>query len=314
MTSEFRTAPGSLFPVVVDNTMRETLNRCQKAAYWAYERGLRPVGPTSIDLHAGLAFAKGLEKARSFYFDKGENAAYAIRLGVEACTEAYGDYVPPETKYPSAKTGPRMAGAVCAYFDKHPLNAEEPVWKRREARTAIEQPFSFHTGLRHPVTGFPLHYAGRYDYMHVRDGAVWGVENKTGKEFDAAWCNQWVLNSQITGYCWVGPKLLEKHNIDLPFGGVEIHGTGITTKGYNHIVLSFKREQWEIDRWFEQMTQDFAMWAIAHEDSRHSMALGHGCAQYGRPCDFAKLCSVPDPELLVEGNFVINRWNPLDDH
>ena len=138
--TDFRTASGRVFPIVVDNSMRETLNRCQKAAYWAYERGLRPVGPVSIDLHAGSAFAKGLEAARRAYLSVQTSALDAVDIGVEVAFEAYGDYVQAPTKFPSAKTRARIGGAIAAYFANAKNLKPEEVEMLRAVIVEMDQP------------------------------------------------------------------------------------------------------------------------------------------------------------------------------
>ena len=48
-----------LFPHAIDNTMRKQLVKCQKAAHYQFELGLRPLTESRVDLHAGAAYAKG---------------------------------------------------------------------------------------------------------------------------------------------------------------------------------------------------------------------------------------------------------------
>ena len=70
--------------------MREEFVRCEKAAYWNHERGLKPL-EVSVDLHAGQAFAKGVEVSRRAFWEQGKNAYDAVVMGVEALYAAYGD-------------------------------------------------------------------------------------------------------------------------------------------------------------------------------------------------------------------------------
>ncbi len=53
-----------IFPEAVDNSMRKELVKCQTAAKYKYEMGLRADEGTKVDLHAGKAFAAGMEVMR----------------------------------------------------------------------------------------------------------------------------------------------------------------------------------------------------------------------------------------------------------
>ena len=298
-----------IFPMVVDNTMREELIRCEKAAYWNHERGLKLIGEDP-DLHAGHAFAKGVEMARRAFWEEGQEAYDAVLAGVGALYKDYGNFVYPTSLY-KFKTADRMAGALTYYFEKHPFDREIKPLQILE-RLAIEYGFGSELLITHPTKGIKLVYGTKPDLIEVRNGVVWAVDEKTGGNLSDAWANQWTMNSQITGYCWAIQKLLIASEIDLPFGGVEVRGVGIGKTQFSHVPLQITRMQWEIDRWYKQMVLDIKRWTGIHLYGLHSMALGHACATYNAPCAYQKLCKAHDPEYLIEGNYEVRHWNPLE--
>ena len=296
------------FPLVVDNTMREEFVRCEKAAYWNHERGLKPL-EVSVDLHAGQAFAKGVEVSRRAFWEGGKSAYDSVVAGVEDLYAAYGNFIPPDR---SAKTVDRMAGALTYYFEKFPLNDDD--WRALplDGKLGIEYPFSFPIDCEHPRTGQSLVYAGKPDMIALHNGTVWAVDENTGSNLSDAWALQWELNSQITGYCWAVPQILAANNIDLPFGGVVIRGTGINSKAYSSLTIECIRQEWEIQRWKQQVRRDIQRWADSSKYGDHNYALSHACAQYNSPCAYAKLCKAHDPEYMIESNYVERHWNPLE--
>lgn len=299
----------SIFPHVVDNTMRETLIRCEKAAYWNHERGLKTIG-INPDLHAGHAFARGIEVARKEFWVEGKDAYDSVLKGVEALYENYGNFIYPADRFKN-RSAERMAGALTYYFEQWPFKRENaPVLL--EEGYAIEKGFGIEIPVFHPDET-NLKYGMKPDLIEIRDGVVWGVDEKSGGSLSDAWVNQWTMNSQITGYCWGIPQLLKQNGVNLPFGGIEIRGVGITPTKYSHMAIQVLRMPWEIKRWYQQMHFDMIRWVQAHGHGDHDLALGHACAMYNDPCDYQKLCKAHDPEYLIEGNYTVRHWNPLDD-
>jgi hypothetical protein len=77
------------FPSLIDNTMRTSFVRCETK--WKNNFGLQLTAiKRSIHLHAGGAFAAGLEATRKAYFDEGLAEEEARARGVQAITTFYG--------------------------------------------------------------------------------------------------------------------------------------------------------------------------------------------------------------------------------
>src|SRR2546426_553256 len=76
----------------------------------------------SVHLHAGKAFAHGLEVTRRSFYEQGRAEDDAIAAGTGALLEAYGGFeCPPD----SAKSAARMAGALVYYFDAYPMETDQ---------------------------------------------------------------------------------------------------------------------------------------------------------------------------------------------
>lgn len=300
-----------IFPIAVDNSMRKELVKCEKAAFYKYECGLRSIEQQRVDLHAGKAFARGMEAMRLAYYKQGLSQYESLQAGVKALYAEYGGFIPPPK---SNKTADRMAGALAYYAEQNRLDEEKLVPMTLGGELAVEVSFNYVLPLSHPVTMKPLVYCGRFD-MLARDidtGDVWVVDEKTTSQMGEKWANQWLLDSQMTGYCWGARKLLEQHgwNPNLVKGAI-INGIAIRLRDYEHGRFPTYRQAWEVERWFQQMLVDMREWVDAHVSKSYRMNLDHACAQYNNPCEFAPLCKSANPERLIDGSYEVKRWNPI---
>lgn len=294
------------FPTIIRNTYRKAFVRCPQYASYLYEHGLE--GAPSIDLHAGAAFACGLEAARRAYYEESPDAlSLASRLasttrarkaeeeGREALALAYGDFPCPPT---SNKTRAAMEGALYYYFEQWPLDAPDalrPV-TMPEGGLGIELHFSVSTPIEHPATGLPIPYEGKLDMLaEDGDGDVWVVDEKTTGRLGDAWANQWYLDAGQTGYVWWARQALPDRRVV----GVKIRGIGIYKTGYGKIEVPVLFESWETERWYEQLLRDVRRWCDMHVTGRYDRALDHACALYNAPCGFISLCKARDPAPLL---------------
>lgn len=307
----------SKFPIAIDNSMRKELVKCETAAKYKYELGLRSNEQAKVDLHAGKAFATGMEVARRAFYVDGVEPGTAVGLGIEAVYKAYGSFIPPDK---SNKTAARMAGALSFYFNERPIEKEKLKPIIFPGRTAaednvfgVEVGFNFPIGIGHPDGQHELSYCGRFDMLaQDENGDAWVVDEKTTSQMGDKWANQWLLDSQMTGYCWGAQKLLDQHGMNhILVKGAVINGIAIRLRDYEHMRLNTYRQQWEIDRWYWQMKRDVERWKDAHMLSRHDMALDHACATYNNPCEFSPLCSSRNPERIMDSSYTVIRWNPL---
>lgn len=293
------------FPAVIDNSMLSQFRSCEGKAYYSFLENLSPAG-TSVHLHAGGAFAHGIEHARRAYYVEGKPEEQAVGVGVAELLKYYGDYeCPPE----SAKSAERMAGALVFYFDHYGFEADylRP-WSDGKGN-GIEFSFSFPLPVPHPQSGDPLLYAGRFDMLaeDKRSGALFVTDEKTTTSLGAQWSNQWELDSQFTGYC-AGARMYGK-----PVAGAIIRGVSILKTKYDTREAIIYRPQWMIDRWFVQVVRDvkrmIEIWKHGEQEVNWKLDKG-ACGAYGG-CAFRMLCASPEPSRWKEINFEPRVWHPL---
>lgn len=290
------------FPSVIDSSMIATFRACPRKWELEYLRHYKP-RTESVHLHAGKAFARGLEVARETFWVHGKPPEVSIAHGVTALLEAYGSFECPED---SAKSATRMAGALEYYFFAFPLQDEAapPAILPASGRRAIE--FSFLEPLEsdHPETGDPLMYSGRFDQICSYAGGLFGEDDKTTSQLGASWPKQWDLRSQFTGYTWGAARG------GLPLSGFLVRGVSILKSKYDHAQAITYRPQWMIDRWYKQVLHDLdrmkSMWLAGEFDYN----LDHSCAEYGG-CVFRKVCLSQEPEPWLKQDFERRRWDPV---
>lgn len=309
------------FPEVIDNTCRSSFRKCE--TYWMYQtiNRIKPASP-SIHLHAGAAFAKGMEVTRKSFYELGLSADESLVSGINALITAYGDFEPPEG---SNKTCEKMTSGLISYFDRYRLGEDfvEPYRVPSSASRGIEFSFSLPIEdedgkpILHPETGNPILYAGRFDMLGtvvgdaslgLAKGTHLIVDEKTTSQLGQSWRAQWALDSQFTGYVW-GAR-----SQGLNIIGALIRGISFLKSGHGHEEVVIFRPEWQIERWHRELVRDVKrMLAVYHAGkSAVSQALDKGvCGNYGG-CSFNLLCESPNPENWIPIHFAKNTWNPLE--
>jgi hypothetical protein len=290
------------FPRAVNNSLLSAFRACPRKAELEFFHHWKP-GTDSIHLHAGKAYAAGLEAARRAFYERGLSHEEAVSLGIAALLESYGDFECPEH---IAKTPSRMAGALIFYFDNYPMTSDPCTpYEWAPGKRAIE--FSFATPMRiaHPTTGEPLVYAGRSDMIVNMAGGLFVEDDKTASSLGASWSNSFDMRAQFTGYTWSAQQA------GLQVDGVLVRGVSILkTKCETQQVISY-RKPWEIKRWLEQTERDItrliAMWQAGYYDYN----LDASCEAYGG-CTFKRACMSQDPQPWLEGYFTRRRRDSLD--
>lgn len=291
------------FPSVLDSTIIATFRSCPQHALRAYIEHWKPTG-ISVHLHAGAAYAKGLEVAREAFYVAGKSSDEAVAAGVGALLTFYGDYAcPPD----SAKSAERMAGALEFYFDRYPLETDPAVpITLANGKRGIEISFAEPIDIAHPVTGDPLIYCGRLDQAVSMEGIVLGEDDKTTSQLGASWPRQWDLRSQFTSYVWG----MQRQSIKLD--GFLIRGVSILKTKYDTLQAITYRPAWQIDRWYEQLLRDVRRMIKCWEEGYWDYNLDHACTEYGG-CTFAKVCQAkPETgEQILTMQFEQRIWDPI---
>jgi hypothetical protein len=306
------------FPEVIDSTMVSVSRACQGKTFMSFFQHWKPKGE-SVHLHAGAAYARGLETARRAFWVDNKDANESVELGILALMEAYGDYEAPAEGSGSNKSLDRMLGGFEYYYSECPLDRDENNPRRdgtplllEGGGRAIEFSFVEPIDLLHPVTGMPLLYSGRADMIaNWADGNyIW--DDKTASQLGASWAQQWELRSQFSAYTWAARRAGYKVN------GVITNGTAILKTKYHHDRAITGRAPWEVDRWYKQMLWEVQGLIDAWQRYEPGMNLwdafkfnlDESCSSYGG-CVFRQICKIEKPENWLPMYFERKLWDPL---
>jgi hypothetical protein len=298
--------PEFAFPEVIDNSAVSAFRKC--AMNWALGYG-RMLASTSgnVHLHAGKAFAHGIEVARKAFFDEGHSEAAAIKRGSEALIHTYGSAAfLDKDDNPEVKDANRMLGALFEYFVQYPL-ATNPVKPLQlpNGKHSIEFTFSIPLPLNHPVTGNPLLYAGRFDMLGIYNETLFAVDEKTAGQLGKQWLNNWDLDSQFSGYIY-GARQYQ-----YPCAGAIIRGVSILKNDYGHAQAIVYRSEYQLNLWYESMLHEVSRMIEYWKAHWYPSALDKSaCNSYGG-CTFRKPCQSPNPESWLAMDFERRYWNPL---
>ena len=289
------------FPTVIDSSLIAAFRSCPQKAFLEFMQHYKPRTP-SVHLHAGKAFAEGLEKARTAFYVEGRSSSDAVAIGLAALLESYGDFECPED---SPKSASRMAGALEFYFDSFPLDTDKAIpMTLPGGRRGIEFSFLEPLDVLHPESGEPLLYSGRMDMMVDYNGLKLGEDDKTTSQLGASWPRQWDLRSQFTAYVW-GAK-----RAGIKLDGFLVRGISILKSKYDKAEAITYRPDWQLDRWYGQLQHDLQRMLRSWESGYWDYNLDHACAEYGG-CPFRSVCLMRDPQVLLDQQFERRRWDPV---
>lgn len=289
------------FPDVIDSSIIASFRACPQKCFLETFNHWRPKVP-NVHLHAGAAYAKGLEAARRAFFEHSKGTNEAEALGIKALIEAYGAFECPED---SAKSLPRMIGALEFYFSAYPLDQEQAIPAQITQNTrGIEFSFAEPIDIAHPQTGNPLIYCGRMDAIVDFAGARYGLDDKTTSQLGASWPKQWDLRSQFTGYCFGAAKA------GVPLQGFLIRGVSVLKSRYDTLQALTYRPSWQIDRWHDQLLREVKRMINCWETEIWDWNLDESCTSYGG-CQFRRICQSEDQTPWLNVDFERRVWNPL---
>lgn len=297
------------FPSVVDSSMLGYWRACPRKFWWRHIRQLAPKG-SNLHLLAGGAFAKGLEAARKAYYNGNCTADEAIGRGIFTATQYWTKESPDELYEDENKSLGRVLGGLEFYLSEaFPLASDYilPYINPTTGEPMVECSFGIPIEeVRHPLSGDPILYAGRFDMLgvHKTDQVLFIEDDKTTSQLGPTWPSKWTLRSQFTGYVWGA------QHYGLPVAGAIIRGISFLSKGYDKAESIQMRPQWMIDRWYKQVVLDLQDMKRAWESEAWSYNLDESCAAYGG-CPYLRLCDVADPEPFTEIYYDRSPWEPL---
>ena len=326
------------FPRVIDNTMYEEWKTCPHKFFRGTVQGLRlsemgepgttPTQHKSIHLHFGACIAKGLEVTRKEYFEgAGHNEAVACGGAgkVMAAWDAEGAIPAPRTRTEEAKTLDNCLLAHAGYFREWDLDDPMQQIMVVDGKPLVElsgaRPIP---GSKHPLTGEPILYAGRFDCTVLdRLGQPIGLDDKTtgGSVETDSWQQQWTLRGQFTGYTWLA------NGWGYPMEQFLIHGIQVLKTKMHYAECLEVRPWWQVERWLAQlqadlrtMTDQYAIFVGNAPQPYNPTALegphpfgqrfGDACHHFNTQCQYARLCQEPNPDDFLD-HYVVSRWDPL---
>jgi hypothetical protein len=295
------TDPFTTFPEVLDSSMMAAFKSCPQLFFKVYIAQWKS-RTEKVDLHAGKAFARGLEIARRGFFEQGLNAEAAEAKGLAALFEAYGNYECPSDNPKSAE---RVAGAYAFYMDSYPftMNTGFPILLPGEKR-AIEISFTNPLAIDHPETGHPILYTGRGDMICSYAGANYIEDDKTTKSLGSTWSQQWDLRGQFLGYTW------GFRNSGFTVAGCLVRGVSILKTKYETQEAICNFSDFEIDRWYGELLEWIEDMKTAWRTKRWRYNLDRACTEYGG-CGFKTVCKAQDEGPWLEQYFERRHWDPV---
>ena len=187
---------------------------------------------------------------------------------------------------------------------------------------------------KHPRTGQPVLYAGRFDLLgHMRgQTTLFVVDEKTASQLGPTWGNQWVIRAQFTGYVWGARSF--RH----PIAGAVVRGISILKEKYGNAEAIVYRQDWQINSWLENLRRDVEQMIIQwRELEEHGLegcgttlddtgriveahlpnmvpftqSLDQACSAYGG-CPYLRLCDSPNPESFIPIYYRKHVWDPTE--
>jgi PD-(D/E)XK nuclease superfamily len=293
----------SIFPSVIDSTMRTDYASCPHQFWLARVFGLSHIGG-SVHLVAGGAFAKGCEVARRAFYQDGHSEEHSVYLGVLAAWEHYGDFEV-EDRY-KHKSPERVAYALVEYFVEYPLGTDKiQPYFRADGKPAIEFEFSFPLETLHPETGDPLLYGGRFDMVGSYLQSLWVVDEKTATRLGPQWLKSFTLRGQLLGYCYAAKQF------DLPVNGFIVRGISFLRDYYGHAEVIEVVPDYRLNQWRENLELDAEGMVRDYNRGQWRQSFADACNSYGG-CPFRNLCEKEHWEEWWPQSFEISRWNPLE--
>lgn len=307
------------FPRSVDNTMLTCFDSCPQRFFDEFCVRISPFG-ISPDLHAGGAFAHGMETTRRALYRDHTTLIEALAQAYIAFTQFWGTYEPPRS---NPKTYLATFCALIDYFREYPPH-EDTLQPHRSAdgTPALEFTIAIPLPINHPQTGEPLLYSGRFDMLAVNDGdhgELCVVDEKTTKAFYKNWASHWSMHGQFIGYVWATQQY------DLPCEHFCVRGIAIQKTQYQHLQHGpVHIPHYHIERWHHEMLQKVmemvdrftrmlsakdrvGEWENPHRYWR--MSFGDACSSYSG-CSYVGICTQPDPRRWYY-DFERRIWDPL---
>jgi len=301
------------FPQTIDSSMLSDFRACPQKFFRTHIQHWKSTG-SNVHLHAGGAYANGLEAGRKAFYIDGKTEQEAERIASDALSEYYGDFICPDD---SAKSLVRMLGALDFYFSRYPMSTDAARPMVVGDHHGIEFSFQEPLDALHPDTGNPIIFSGRADSIVNFAGGLYLEDDKTTSRLGNEWRNKWEMRGQFTGYCWMAQKAGFK------VAGTLVRGISILKSGYDTAEVLTYRSQMEIDRWIYQTERDVQRMVRMYNAYKRALAdenedkanyafdfnLDEACTMYGG-CPFQSACKSSDPDRWIASGHKQEVWCP----
>ncbi len=309
----------TFFPIVLDSTQLESMS-CPIRFFHNHIQHISQ--GSNVHLHAGRAFATGIQTVREHFYNHKQSLHDSISAGVEALEAEYGDIY---FEYNPEKSVSRMALALETYFyefdprydDVQPLELSDGTYS---IEYALMEEIKDLDGspILHPILQVPLLFSGRLDLLAEYAGKSFIVDEKsTGGYFSDNWSKQWETRGQFSAYCWLGKQ--SQHKELQKLNGAIIRGISLPKAMSKDIEkqLDFyskaenirfthcmtNRNSFEVECWHRDMIKKVKSMVDAYSsymqsDRKHpelffSGNWGSECNGYGSACKYQETCKSP---------------------
>jgi len=290
------------FPAWFDNSMLNDFTLCELKGWYSHFKKIQ-IKVLNEHLHFGGAFAKALETARQSYFGEGAPLWRAEVAGLEALWSAFGN----AQFHPDViKTLDRLEAAYVSFLTTYPLDSDPVVPVILSGKPAIEFGFAIPLpNVRHPETGEPILYVGRFDMLAQFQAAHWVYDDKTATSLGNQFQFKWSLSPQMSGYIWAAQQYGH------PVGGALVRGTGILKTEIKHQTVPTYRSARQLEMWLARTEYYIARAIEAWRANSFTPAFNESCSMY-RGCQYKMLCeSNGNPSALIEQYYAERNWDPM---
>lgn len=336
------------FPEIIDSTMLSSLKSCETLFEKTYIQHWKAKG-LSVHLHAGAAFAKGLEVARTAFFtgeyhwlrrvkfadgqqqmeiaptekvlntkQLGENIFEALVLGTEQCE--------PYDRDSAIACG--LQALLTAYGDfECPEDSAKSASRMAGAFEYYFSVFPLERGVDEPITlpngrrGIEFSFAEPCDVRHPVTGnplLIVGRMDMVFQAFGGVFFEDDKTTTQL-GASWSKQWDLRGQfsgyawackRSGIDVNGAVIRGVSILKTKYDHQQVISYRPEWQLARWYDEAMLWLERGITAWKQGRWLHNLDHTCAEFGG-CAFRQVCLSQDERPWLETNFERRVWNPL---
>jgi hypothetical protein len=292
------------FPEVLDSSILAEFKACPMKFKLTYIDQWKPRAPNT-HLHAGGAFARGLEVARRAFYEQNIDPENSYALGGQALMHAYGDHEPVSFGSAANKTAIRMLGGLEFYFERYPLNHQTayPILMPGGKR-GIEFQFVHPLPILHPETGLPLQYCGRADGIFQFAGGTYIFDDKTASQLGETWAKQWKLRAQFSGYCWAAAQS------GIKVDGVVVRGISFLKNGYGTVEDISFRSDYMISTWYTELLDWIDKMIHCYKTGRWQHVFDHACSDFGG-CGYQDSCDMEDQVAWLERSHEHRHWDPI---